>query len=247
MSYIVRPNFNTAKNQAWTVNRQALSAQKPKQLDVVTRRYEVEWLTSDGLAECKTRVAPAMQVFEQAFGAFAQGALIQTDKGYSAIEDLRPGDMIATADAGLQKLQWIGSMTLFPQSLELGVPTSQLYRITDGGYGQDPNAPDLLMGPSARILPGVLAIDSASPLISPQAMADGGSVIGINPVSPVRVFHLGLARHSILRANGVLAESYHPGVSPHMNMATELYPHFMALFPHINSIEEFGSQNHQRH
>jgi hypothetical protein len=246
MSYIVRAKINPAQNQAWTVNRQALSAQKPKQLDVVTRRYEIDWLNSDGSAESKTRVAPAMQVFEQAFGAFAQGALIQTDKGYSAIEDLSPGDMIATADAGLQKLQWIGSMTLYPQSLELGVPSSQLFRITDGGYGQDPNAPDLMMGPSARILAGVMAIDSSSPLISPQAMADGGSVIGINPVSPVRVFHLGLARHSILRANGVLAESYHPGPSPHTHMPTELYPHFMSLFPHIESIEEFGRQNHQR-
>ncbi len=246
MSYIVRTKINPVKTPAWTVNRQALSAIKPKQLDVITRRYEIEWLDRANVAQSQTRVAPAMPIFENAFSAFAQGALIQTDRGYVAIEDLKPGDMLATVDGGLQSLLWIGSMTLFPKNLELGVPTSRLFRVTEGGYGHDIGTPDLLLGPAARILPGVLAIDSTSPLSDLNDLADGNSVIGINPVSPIRVFHLGLASHHLIRANGVIAESYHPGTQPNMHMPAEVYPHFMDLFPHLNSLDEFGPLNHKR-
>ncbi|MEE9387663.1 MAG: Hint domain-containing protein [Paracoccaceae bacterium] len=246
MSYIVRTKINPVKPQAWTVNRQALSAIKPKQLDVVTRRYEIEWLASDGTVDSKTCVAPALPIFESAFSAFGQGTLIQTEQGYVAIEDLQPGDMIATADGGLQPLMWAGSMTLYPQNLELGVPGARLFRVTDGGYGHDQGAPDLMLGAAARILPGVLATTSSSPLLGLEGLADGSTVIGINPVSPVRVFHLGLASHHLIRANGVLAESYHPGEQPQIQMPTELFPHFLGLFPHITSVDEFGPLNHKR-
>ncbi|MGR3291479.1 MAG: Hint domain-containing protein [Paracoccaceae bacterium] len=246
MSYIVRTRTTPTKKSNWTVNRQALSAIKPKELDIVTRRYEIDWLASDGTTDSKSCVAPAMRIFEDAFSSFAQGTLIQTEQGYVAIEDMKPGTMIATAEGGLQPLMWIGSMTLFPQSLALGVPSSRLYRITEGGYGHDPSAPDLMLGSAARILPGSMAIGSTSALMSLDRLADGNTVIGINPVSPVRIFHLGLANHQLIRANGVLVESYHPGEQPHLNMPTELYPHFLSLFPHVTSISEFGPLNHKR-
>lgn len=246
MNYLVRPKTNLPKAQAWTVNRPAQIVVKPKPLDIVTRRYEIEWLDADGTAQSKTCVAPAMPEFEKAFGAFAQGSLIQTEQGYVAIEDLQPGAMVATVDGGLQPLQWIGSMTLFPQQLELGLPSCGLYRVTDGSYGHDRNAPDLMMGPAARVLPGILAIDSSSVLVDVNQLADGNSVICINVVSPVRVFHLGLASHGLIRANGVLAESYHPGESMHMQLAPELYTHFVALFPHVKSLDDFGPLNHKR-
>ncbi len=246
MNYVVSTKTNLPKAPGWTVNRPAQIVVKPKQLDVVTRRYEIEWMDAEQTVQNKTIVAPAMPIFEQAFGAFAQGTLIQTDRGYVAIEDLHPGAMIATADGGLQPLQWLGSMTLFPQQLELGLPSCRLYRVTDGGYGHDRDAPDLMMGPAARVLPGVLAIDSTSTLVDVPQLSDGSSVICINVVSPVRVFHLGLASHRLIRANGVLAESYHPGETTHMQMSSELYEHFLALFPHVKSLDDFGPLNHKR-
>ncbi len=245
MNYVVRTKTNFPKPQAWTVNRPSQLVAQPKKLDIITRRYEISWLTKDGATEAKTCVAPALPIFEQAFNALAQGALIQTDRGYVAIEDLRPGMMIATADAGLQRLTWIGSMTLFPAQHELGLPVCQLFRMTDGGYGHDRGAPDLMVGSGARILPGMSAINSSSPLVRPGALADGHSVIEINPVSAVRLFHLGLENHGLIRANGVLLESYHPGEQPHMQMSPELYNHFVALFPHINEIEDFGPLKHR--
>lgn len=244
MSYIVRSNTNLAKPRAWTVNRPSALPSKPAQLDVVTRRYEISWLDGDGCAQNKPIVAPALPVFEAAFSAFAQGALILTDKGYVAVEDLECGMAISTVDGGAQVLKWIGSMIMYPKNLELGVPSPGLFRFTEGGYGLESGAPDLMMGPGARVLPGVLATDSSSPLVPASELADGHSVIGINPVSPVRVFHLGLERHSLVRANGILCESYHPGTTPHMEMPTEVYGHFLGLFPHLEKLDDFGSMNH---
>lgn len=246
MSYIVRPNSRIAKPKAWTANRTSTLPAQPAQLDVVTRRYEISWLDANGAAQTKPCVAPALPVFEAAFSALAQGDLVLTDQGYVAVEDLECGMSISTVDGGAQTLTWIGSMTMYPHNLELGVPAPKLFRFTEGVYGHDAGTPDLMMGPGARVLPGALATNSSSPLLPVSELADGQSVIGINPVSPVRLFHLGLSRHSLVRANGVLVESYHPGATPHMEMPAELYSHFLGLFPNLDTVDDFGTLNHQR-
>jgi hypothetical protein len=246
MSYIVRSNANMPKPKAWTVNRQAELEARSKQMKQVTRRYDVEWLTATGDTDSRTAVAPALQVFEEAFSAFAQGTLIQTADGYVAIDDLQPGDKIATADGGTQPLLWVGSMTVYPHNPELGLPTSQLYRLTDGSFGRDRLAPDLMLGPSARIMSGLLAIDSTSNLVSIDEAADGYSVIKISPMSAVRVFHLCLANHHLIRANGVLAETFHPGADIRMHMSHEMFELYMPLFPHLRSEADFGPLNHKR-
>ncbi len=246
MSYVVRTKANMPRTPAWTVSRPAQIATPRKQLNIVTRRYEITWRDEAGQVGSKTCVAPAMPVFEKAFSAFAQGTLIQTENGQVAVEDLQPGDMSATADGGLQPLEWAGAMTVYPNHLELGVPSCRLFRITDGSFGHDRNAPDLMVGPAARILPGTLAVNSSSPLLGPAELADGQSVIAINPMSQVRTFHLALASHRLIRANGVLVESYHPGSEPHMTLNPELLGHFLALFPHVGSLGGFGPLNHKR-
>lgn len=230
----------------WTVKTPQTLRPQPKTINVVTRRYEIHWLNAAGEDETRSPVAPAVPMFEQAFSAFAQGSLVQTDHGYVAVEDLRPGDRIATADNGLQTLQWLGSMTLFPQNSAFGLPEANLYRISDGSYGLDRSGPDLLLGPAARILPGLFAIDSTSHLNDIDDMADGSSVIRIRPVSPVRVFHLALKRHSLVRVNGVLAESYHPGDDAHVHLSREMFAIFLSLFPHVELPEDFGPVNHPR-
>ena len=246
MNYVVRPKASLPKAPAWTVNRPAQIATKPKKLNIVTRRYEISWRDAAGSIDNKTIVAPAMPVFERAFNAFVQGTLIHTENGYVAIEDLQPGDKIATADGGLQTLNWIGSMMVFPQSQDLGLPSCKLFRVTDGSFGHDAQSPDLMLGPGARILPGQLATNSTSPLLEPADLEDGHSVISINPVSQVRVFHLALASHCLLRANGVLAESYHPGPAPGQELTPELFTHFLALFPNLRNLDGFGPLRHKR-
>ncbi len=246
MTYIVRSAANAPRQKGWTIDRPSTIARKPKKLDITTRRYEISWLDEAGNIEDKTLIAPAMPIFEEAFSAFAQGTLLQTENGHVAIEDLLPGDRLATADNGLQKIVWIGSMTMFPKHLGLNVPTSPLWRITDGICGHDQQSPDLIVGPGARILPALLATDSSSPLLAPRDLMEEQSIIEINPVSQVRVFHVILENHSLVRANGVLCESYHPGSRAQRMLPDELMPHFVALFPQVSSLGRFGQVKHSR-
>jgi hypothetical protein len=236
----------TPGQRPWTVKSHIPRPPRPAVNSIVTRRYDIRWLDASGAAASKTAVAPALPIFEQAFSAFAQGTLIQTTGGYVAVEDLQPGDRLATADSGNRRLLWIGSMTLFPHGEAIGLPQASLYRISDGSFGLDPCAPDLLLGPSARILPGLFAVDSSSPLHDIGDLTDSQSVIRIRPVSPVRVFHLGLERHCLLRANGVLAESFHPGDNPRIHLSTEMFALYMSLFPHVEDLSGFGPLRHPR-
>ncbi|MBV1867797.1 MAG: Hint domain-containing protein [Marinosulfonomonas sp.] len=246
MSYIVRSNAATPKPRAWTVNQPTEQKERSESAKIMTRRVDIEWLSSDGEAHQKSAIAPAMPLFEDAFCAFAQGTLIQTADGYVAIEDLSPGMQIATADGGTQPLKWIGSMTIFPHNVDLGVEEASLFRLTEGGYGLDRSAPDLMLGPSARLLPGVMATDSSSCLIPIENLADGNSVVRIRPFSPVRVFHICLDSHRLIRANGVLVETFHPGGNTRMHLSHEMYAHFLALFPHVTCDADFGPLNHKR-
>ncbi len=198
------------------------------------------------MIETKTKVIPALPVFQEAFSAFAQGTLIQTTNGQVAIEDLAPGTKVVAGEGKSEVVQWIGSMTIFPSAADLDLPEASIYRLTDGGYGLDRGTPDLMLGPSARILPGVLATDSSSPLKDISEMADGHSVIEIKPMSPVRVFHIGLASHRLIRANGVLVESFHPGPNARLHLSHELFEIFMSLFPHLVDSGDFGPLNHRR-
>lgn len=246
MSYVVRANSVLPKVKAWTVNQPAVSPAERERQTIPTRRAEISWLKEDGTVGSKNAVIPAMPVFLDAMSAVAQGTLIQTPEGKVAIEDLEPGMKVSTADGGVETIQWVGSMTMFPSSRDMNMPSSMLYRVTDGGYGLDRTAPDLMLGPAARVLPGMFATDSSSPLRDVKDMADGFSVIEIRPMSPVRVFHLALGNHRLIRANGVLIESYHPGSNVQLHLSREMLPIFMGMFPHLKGDGAFGALKHRR-
>lgn len=246
MSYIVRANATLPKPKAWRVNQPETTIEERRRQTIPTRRVEISWLGAGGQPENKSAVIPAMPLFQNAFSAFAQGSLIQTVDGYVAVEDLEPGMMLATAEGAPQPITWIGSMTIFPNSPELNLPEASLFRVTDGGYGLDRTAPDLMLGPGARLLPGLMATSSASPLKDIADLADGGSVISIRPMSPVRVFHICLPGHRLIRANGVLTESFHPGANSRLYVSHEMYAIFLGLFPQIENEGGFGPLNHRR-
>ncbi|MBT0958170.1 Hint domain-containing protein [Alphaproteobacteria bacterium KMM 3653] len=216
----------------------------------LTRTYEVQYLTSNDDVNQFRRVAPATPVFEEAFSAFARGALISTASGLRAVEDLMPGDLVETSDAGPQPLLWVGSMTLYPDmTSRVGAGAGQrepdqMFRITADAFGYDRPAPDLMLGPRARLLyrhSGCRSILNAEAGFAPlRAFCDGTSVIGISPVSPQQVYHLAFARQHCVSANGLEVESFHPGDQPEAMMARDMQRLFLDLFPHLEGFEGFG-------
>jgi len=208
-----------------------------------TRRVEIQGLTHEGTVKDFTGLAPARPLFEEAFSAFCHGTLLATPNGPMAVEDIWPGETVLT-DQGPMPLMWKGCMTLTPQQPGQVDVTPPLTRIQADSFGMSRPVRDLLLGPGARIanrsgdMQANIGHDRA--LVQATDMHDGEGVIGINPISAVRVFHLAFENHVLIEANGIEVESFHPGVQ----VGQLLYAHglqlYLSFFPHIARLRDFG-------
>jgi hypothetical protein len=189
------------------------------------------------------RAIPQVPAFTDAFSAIARGSLIGCETGPVAVEDLLPGDRVCTLNAGPQTLLWIGSMSISNQPDAAKNPTT-LSRITADSFGLGRPMPDLLLGPSARMLrrdAAIVATVGTTVALAPvSAFIDGDTVLEIHPASPTRVYHLLFENHQIIYANGLEIESYHPGKEIETSLSHEVWPMFMDMFPHISTLGNFG-------
>ncbi|NNF25545.1 MAG: hypothetical protein HKN63_12200 [Rhodobacteraceae bacterium] len=229
-------------SKAWTVRSKNLPQRQVRSVPL-TRRYEVSWLNDAGEIEDFVRVAPALPIFEQAFSAFSHGALIGTTEGPVAVEDLVPGMEIETL-SGLATLRWVGAITIVPGATAAKGEPDHLYRVTADAFGLGRPASGITFGPAARLLNRTPAIRNAlgaeAALAPVSTFADGATIVEITPVSPIRVYHLAFDTHQIIKANGIEVESYHPGPDAHYSMSIEMRAMFVALFPQITAIHDFG-------
>ncbi|TCP63105.1 Hint domain-containing protein [Rhodovulum bhavnagarense] len=231
-------NMAPAASMTWT----ARPERRPRRNLPLMRKYEVAGLTATGTVVTLTHIAPAMPHLDEVVSAFAHGTLIETPSGPIAIEDLRPGQMLRTSDAGAQRLLWVGSTVLAaaPES-EAAPPVT---RITADCLGPGRPISDLVLGPRARLVvrhPGCRALcGSDAALVPASALTDGTTLIALRPTWPVRLYHLGLARQYILLANGVEVESYHPGENALELLEPGTRQAFLALFPHLRGRAAFG-------
>ena len=223
----------------WTARRSPVVPQPT----LPARRYEALALLPDGsLAEVIKR-APAHPIFDGAFAALARGTILATDQGPIAVEDLLPGMMIETRDAGFQPLMWIGTITLAAHGAT-GYTPARLFRIPVDAVGPSRPMPDLMLAPHARLLHRsarlrdlVRGDEALTPV---AAFEDGLSVIRVAPVSPVSVYHLAFGSHHILRANGIEIESFHPGPDLISKVGSDYLRMFQSFFPHVQSMADFG-------
>ncbi|TCO72130.1 Hint domain-containing protein [Rhodovulum euryhalinum] len=216
----------------------------PRDDGLPMRRYEVHGLCPDGYPQHFIRALPAEPHVDEAFAAFAHGTLIATPGGPVAVEDLAPGMTLATADAGARRLMWAGSTVLMPMPGAMRGDLPVLTRVTADSLGLGRPAPDLILGPRARMLfrhPGCHEILGTGQAFGPAAaFVDGVSLIGLRITHPIRVFHLALEAQHILIANGIEVESYHPGDNAAALMDPAARQRFLALFPHLCGFEGFG-------
>ena len=237
----------------WTVRRQvsrplpAVAPAIPKAR--ITRRFETEWLI-DGNVQSEVSVAPALPIFEKAFGAFTHGVLIQTTEGPVAVEDLCPGMHLECGNGRTSQLQWKGSITIVPGAPSLNDEPDCLYRVMPDAFGLGRPVQDQTFGPHARRLdrdPKIRAAMGVSSAMVPLSlMADGHSVIKVNPVSATRVYHLACEGHESIRAAGLEIESFHPGPETTLSLPDEMMQLFMRFFPYMNSVSDFGRLNAPR-
>jgi len=211
----------------------------------ITRRFEIEWLEENGNVNSDMIVAPALPIFEQAFSAFSHGNLVQTTEGPVAVEDLYPGMYLECGDGRATKLLWKGSITIVPGAPTLNDEPDKLYRVMSDAFGLGRPAQDQTFGPHARRvdrdpkLRATMGTDAA--LVPLSAVADGHSIIPVNPVSPTRVYHLACENHEAIRAAGLEVESFHPGPETPLSLPEEMMRVFLRFFPYADSLRSFGT------
>ena len=226
----------------WTVRR-TRAAEAPR---YALRSYNVMWSADNGDILDRKISAPALPAFEGAFNAFARGALIPTEHGPVAVEDLLPGDNVVTTNGEVLSVSWIGSMPLdLTGARQEGAAPEKLYRITADTFGLGRPAPDLMLGEGARYLHRADRLKSylgASEALAPvPALADGVSVFEVTPPSAVRCYHFCLTKHALVRVNGVELETYHPGSAASGQLGHTVRQQFMGLFPHLTDLGGFGA------
>lgn len=136
---------------------------------------------------------------------FAHGTRILTPSGERCIENLRPGDLVVTHDAGPQPVRWIG------HSATLGRGDHAPVKIAAGALGNDRC---LRVSPQHRML--ISNWRAELHFAAPQVLVAAKHLIGQPgitqaPCGPITYFHLLLDRHDMVLAEGSWAESFFPG------------------------------------
>jgi Hint domain-containing protein len=157
---------------------------------------------------------------------FTPGARIRTPTGGRAIETLKPGDLVVTADHGAQPIRWIG------QRRVEGAGDFAPVRFMKGAIG---NRRELQVSPQHRMMisgwRAELMFGEAELLVAAKHLVNGDT-IHVAPCGQIEYIHLMFARHEVIFVEGVATESFHPGDYV-LGQDRALMGELTALFPEL--------------
>jgi len=171
---------------------------------------------------------------------FASGTMIQLAKGRTRdVANLKPGDLVETADNGPKKIRWVGSTTLSEQDLKANEDLRAI-RISKGSLG--PNIPnsDLLVSPQHRIL---IRSQVAERMFGETEVLGAAkhltAIEGIETASElqsVTYHHFLFDQHEIVFANGAAAESFYTGPQALFAIDQAARNEIFQLFPELSKM-----------
>lgn len=166
---------------------------------------------------------------------FAAGTMIDTPEGPRAVERLKPGQLVETADHGAQPLRWIGRMR-FTAAEVAGDAGLRPVRIETGALGPGCPSRPLRVSRQHRVLvtgevPRVFGAEEA---LIPAIQLTGlpGIAVEEKPAA-VTYYHLLFDRHEVLRANGAPCESFLLGPQALQTLSPEARAEIALIFPEI--------------
>ena len=137
----------------------------------------------------------------QALGVscFAEGTGIRAPEGDRPVESLRPGDMVTLAGGGKAAVVWAGHRRVdcarHPSPANVWP-----VRVRADAFGPSVPSRDVWLSPDHAVF-----VDGV--LIPVKHLIDGDTIAQV-PVDRVRYFHIELASHDVLLAEGLPVESY---------------------------------------
>jgi hypothetical protein len=131
---------------------------------------------------------------------YCRGTRIRTPKGEVAVEALKVGDRIVTADGNIQPIKWIGRR-FYRDWLAAGNADVQPILFKAGSIADHVPVRDLYVSPEhAMFLDGML--------IPALHLVNGTSIVKVEGMEEVEYFHLEFDRHVVIFAEGATAESF---------------------------------------
>lgn len=167
---------------------------------------------------------------------FARGTLIRTDGGDVAIEDLSAGDLVLTADHGLQPIRWIGTSPISAETLSEKSNLRPI-RICAGALGQNSPASDLIVSPQHRVLvrskiaQKMFGTDEVLVAAKQLLQIDGIDIA--TDMAEVEYFHMLFDQHEVVLSNGAETESLFTGPEALKSVGREARAEIFAIFPQL--------------
>lgn len=163
-----------------------------------------ESITLNGVAPAS--VTPSALI-SMGVPCFTTGTLIRTPSGDRALESLRAGDLVTTADNGAQPVLWCGQTQISSSKLK-AQPKTRPILISRGALG---NTRDMLVSRQHGMVLGRAGKGDHLVRAIHLARSGGPGFRIANGVQQVTYLHLMFAQHQIIFAENAQSESFYPG------------------------------------
>ena len=131
---------------------------------------------------------------------YCAGTLIRTERGDVPVEALAIGDRVVTQSGALEPIRWIGTRSYNGRFLA-GHRNLLPIRFRAGSLGEGVPARDLLVSPKhAMLIDGVL--------VAAELLVNGATIVQERTAAQVDYFHIELARHAVIWAEGAASETF---------------------------------------
>ncbi len=148
------------------------------------------------------------------FICFTPGAMITTPRGQVPVEQLIVGDLVITADNGLQVIRWIGRKRMTGARMQ-AFPELRPIRIRKDAFGSGLPDRDMWVSPQHRMLVSsdrtLLEHGEREVLVPAKGLLNDLSITVDYGIRQTEYIHILFDKHEIVFANGAATESFHPG------------------------------------
>ena len=167
---------------------------------------------------------------------FTAGTRIATPSGPCLVEDLRPGDLVETADHGMQPVRWVGQRTLDADALK-AAPKLRPVRISAGALGLSLPRHDLVVSRQHRMLIrspiAKRMFDTSEILVPAIKLVEMPGVFVDESAAEVTYVHVLFDAHEIIFAEDAPSESLFTGPQALASLGDAAVEEITALFPEL--------------
>lgn len=166
---------------------------------------------------------------------FLRGTRIRTASGELPVEGLQAGTKVISADGSTAVLRWIGHVEVDAK----GAQAEKLapFVVPRNAFGPGLPRVDTYLSPNHRVslsLPALELLFGETEVLIPVKHLGGWAGIRQDPtITRPEYFHLLFDSHQVIVANGMAAESFHPGELSIDSFSRETRNELLGLFPDL--------------